>query len=103
MCYNALNILDWRIGEYVRREKKHNYRRKKTIFVGQSNFLNKVRMFCFIFILLFSFVIKHLQLKKKQPLPNFIVENPNVKQLRNSKPDLRQTHRADTREYTWKR
>lgn len=57
--------------------KKCNYRRKKTTFVVT---------------LLFSFVIKTFAVQ--QTLPNFIVENPNVRQLRNSKPDLRQTHRG---------
>lgn len=44
-------------------------------------------MFSFKLTLLFFYVVW-------QTLPNFAAENPNVRQLRNSKPDLRQTHRG---------
>lgn len=48
-------------------------------------------MLCLIFTLLYPFVVKTFAV---QQIPsNFNVENSNVKQLRNSKPDLRQTQR----------
>lgn len=43
---------------------------------------------------MFSFKLTHLFYVVRQTLSNFAAENPNVRQLRNSKPDLRQTHRG---------
>lgn len=49
------------------------------------------KVFCLIFTLLYSFVIKPLGV---QQIPsNFNVEHSNVEPLRNSKPDFRQTPR----------